>query len=105
MTLDTYLATWGRASGISPEPNSTKVVQVSSKQYVDLWGHMGEEQASQWRLFEYLKENKINTAKIPGFELIDAQTLMTDEQIKKLVPTEQSLREMNWDGMFEKPKL
>ncbi|KIM93594.1 hypothetical protein OIDMADRAFT_89585, partial [Oidiodendron maius Zn] len=49
LTLCSFLAAWGRASGISPQPNSTAVVQISLEQYVALWGEMGEEQASQWR--------------------------------------------------------
>ncbi|KAH8588128.1 hypothetical protein B0O99DRAFT_693748 [Bisporella sp. PMI_857] len=102
LTLDSYLEIWGRASGISPEPGSTKVVEISSEHYIQLWGHMGEEQASQWIFFKWLKAAGLS--KIQGVEMIDGKELMTAEEIKSLVTTEDSLKGMDW-SWFERPKL
>ncbi|KAF4539247.1 uncharacterized protein LTHEOB_10411 [Lasiodiplodia theobromae] len=94
LTLESMLALWGRASGKAPTPGSTKVVQVSVKQYVELFGAMGEEQASQWVFFEWMKEAGVST--IPGVTMMDVQELMSDEEKRKLVGTEQALRGMDW---------
>lgn len=96
LTLDSMLALWGRASGKAPTPGSTKVVQVSVKQYVELFGEMGEEQASQWVFFEWMKEAGIST--IPGVTMMDVQELMSEDEKGKLVGTEQALQGMDWSG-------
>ncbi|KAH7128924.1 hypothetical protein EDB81DRAFT_764075 [Dactylonectria macrodidyma] len=40
LTLESYLALWGRASGIAPGPDATQVIQVSPETYIKLFGHM-----------------------------------------------------------------
>lgn len=96
LTLDSFLATWGRASGISPEPGSTKVVQISPEQYVELWGAMGEEQASQWKFFRVMHDLGLGLDKVPGVNFLDAQELMTEDAKSELVNTEESIRGMDW---------
>ncbi|KAI0012335.1 hypothetical protein F4779DRAFT_569279 [Xylariaceae sp. FL0662B] len=95
-TLESFLALWGRASGISPAAGSTKVVQLSPEQYISLFGQMGEEQASQWRFVEYLKANGIENPL--GNALINGIDLLNDEDKAKLVSTEESLQRMDWSG-------
>jgi hypothetical protein len=102
LTLESYLATWGRASGTSPTPGSTKVVQLSVEDYCTLWGHMSEEQASQWVFFEFLKEYGIT--KLPGVEMVEGRDLLSEDDINDLVPTEESLRRMDWSD-FAQHKL
>jgi hypothetical protein len=97
-TMDSYLALWGKASGISPEPGSTAVLEISFEQYVQLWGPMGEEQASQWKFFNTMVEMGLGLDKIPGTNFLDAQELMTQEAKNELVSTEESLMRMDWTG-------
>ncbi|KAJ0413900.1 hypothetical protein BJY00DRAFT_305977 [Aspergillus carlsbadensis] len=98
LTLETYLAAWGRASGVSPEAGSTMVVQVSMEQYCALWPLMGEEQASQWRFFALAEQAQIDMYDVPDFPVVRAQDLMSAEAREALVPTEESLRRMDWSG-------
>lgn len=93
-TLDSYLALWGRASGIAPAHGSTKVVQLSVEEYVALWGNMGEEQASQWIFFEVMKE--MGLTKIPGAVMVDGLDLLSEEENKELLSVEDSLKALNW---------
>lgn len=99
LTLESYLALWGRASGISPEPGSTKVVQVTIADYIALWGHMGEEQASQWIFFEFMKQHGGLNAAVPRFTLIQGLDLLSSEEKKQLKSVEESLKELNWSGI------
>jgi hypothetical protein len=87
LTLESYLATWGRASGTSPTPGSAKVVQLSVEDYCTLWGHMGEEQAIKWVFFEFLNEYGIT--KLPGVEMVEGRDLLSEDDINDLVPTEE----------------
>lgn len=98
LTMDTFLSAWGRASGISPEPNSTAVIQISMEQYLQLWGEMGEEQASQWRFFKYMKDTKINPSKVEGFKMIEGKDVLSDELKMSLVPVEEGMRTMDWSS-------
>ncbi|PLB40929.1 uncharacterized protein BDW47DRAFT_122999 [Aspergillus candidus] len=98
ITLESYLAAWGRASGLSPQNGSTMVVQISAEQYCALWPLMGEEQASQWRFFQFLRDNQLDIHKVEGFPVIQAQDLMSEEARKSLVLTEESLRRMDWSS-------
>ncbi|KAL2795762.1 hypothetical protein BJX66DRAFT_336667 [Aspergillus keveii] len=101
LTLESYLAACGRASGLSPEPGSTVVVQVSMEQYCTLWPGMGEEQASQWRFFGYVNQAGIDLMNVPGFPVVSAQEIMSEEAKKALVGTEESLARMDWSAFGE----
>lgn len=96
--MDTFLAAWGRASGISPEPNSTAVIQISMEQYLQLWGEMGEEQASQWRFFKYMKDAKINPSEVEGFKMVEGKDILSDELRMSLLPVEEGMRTMDWSS-------
>lgn len=97
LTLDSFLALWGRVSGKSPEPGSTMVIQLSPAQYIQMWGEMGVEQASQWKLFEWMAEN--NQVYGGTYEkMIQGQELMTEEEKASLVGTEESLKGIDWTG-------
>ena len=98
LTLCSFLAAWGRASGISPQPNSTAVVQISLEQYVALWGEMGEEQASQWRFLKYMNDAQINPNAIEGYSILQGRDLMTEELKSLLVSTEEGMRTMDWSS-------
>jgi hypothetical protein len=104
LTLDSYLAIWGRASGISPTPGSTKVVEISPELYVELWGSMGEEQSSQWKFFKVMREMGLGLDKIPGVNFLDAQELMSEAK-NELVLTEESLKRMDWSGFVHEVKV
>lgn len=97
MTVSSFLALWGRASGKSPNPGSTMVIQMTTEQYVEMWGEMGVEQATQWKLFEYVAEHN-RTYGSAFKDMIAAQDLMTEEEKASLVNTEESLKRMDWTG-------
>jgi hypothetical protein len=99
LTLESYLALWGKASGVSPAPGSTKVVQTTIADYIALWGPMGEEQASQWVFFEFMdnmRQQGIFKDGVPGFNLVEGLTLLSEEEKKGLKGVEESLRELDW---------
>jgi len=97
LTLDSFLSLWGRASGKSPEPGSTMVIQLTPEQYIQMWGEMGVEQASQWRLFEWMAAN--NQVYGGTYEkMMRCQELMAEEEQASLVGTEESLRRFDWTG-------
>ena len=45
---------------------------------------------------QFPKGNQLDIHKMDGFPVIQAQDLMNEETRKSLVPTEESLRQMNW---------
>lgn len=94
LTLDSMLALWGRASGISPTPGSTAAVQISLEQYVQIWGAMGEEQGSQWKFFKFAQDLGID--KIPGVTMVEGLDLLSEEEKARLVTTEQALKNLSW---------
>ncbi|KAJ5488214.1 hypothetical protein N7453_011668 [Penicillium expansum] len=94
LTLESFLALWGRASGVAPGSGSTKVIQVSPETYIDLYGHMGEEQARQWEFSRILKET--GALNRYGIHVQEAQEFMSKDAIASLVSPEQSLRNIDW---------
>ncbi|KAF7557762.1 hypothetical protein G7Z17_g494 [Cylindrodendrum hubeiense] len=94
-TLESYLALWGKASGLSPEPGSTKVIEVSPETYIGLFGHMGEEQAAQWKLSKFIADHgPKNGLGLDFFK--DAQEFMSEEAIKSLESLEETFRKIDW---------
>lgn len=98
LTMDTFLAAWGRSSGVSPESNSTAVIQISMEQYIALWGEMGEEQASQWRFFQFMKDAGVNPSNVAGFKLVEGKDLLSEDLRAALVPTEEGMKTMDWSS-------
>ncbi|CAI7627110.1 unnamed protein product [Penicillium crustosum] len=96
-TLESYLAMWGRESGISPDPNSTMVVRLSPEVYTKLYGDMGEEQARQWEFLRILKDSGATNRY--GFPVHDVQEFMSKEAIKSLMSPEESVRNVNWKAL------
>ncbi|KAI1080433.1 NmrA-like family-domain-containing protein [Whalleya microplaca] len=94
LTLESALAIWGKASGLTPNPASTVVISVSIEQYVTLWGEMGQEQASQWIFFKHLAEAGITT--LPTLK--EGLDLLDDAHRSKLVSTEESWKGMDWSS-------
>ncbi|KAH9232976.1 hypothetical protein K456DRAFT_1788902, partial [Colletotrichum gloeosporioides 23] len=43
LTMESYLAAWGRATGLAPEEGATAALQISPESYVELWGSMAQE--------------------------------------------------------------
>lgn len=73
------------------------VIQLTPEQYVQMWGEMGVEQASQWRLFEWIAEH--DRGYHSAFEsMLQGQDLMTEEEKAALVSTEESIKNMDWSG-------
>ncbi|KAI4597983.1 hypothetical protein KJ359_003791 [Pestalotiopsis sp. 9143b] len=106
LTLESYLALWGKASGIAPEPGSTKVVEISVSEYVALWGHMGEEQASQWTYFKWMAQKKAEGLigdDTSGPRVVEGLSLLSEDDKKALKPVEDSLRDLNWTGVIDIP--
>ncbi|KAJ3544232.1 hypothetical protein NM208_g3167 [Fusarium decemcellulare] len=104
LTLESYLALWGKASGIAPEPGSTKVVQLTVSDYISLWGDMGEEQASQWLFFGWVEQKKsegIIGETFPGVDLIEGLSILSDNDKKALKTVEDSLKELDWSGVID----
>lgn len=102
LTLEKYLAAWGRATQLSPDPESTMVIHISMEQYHALWPLMGEEQVSQWRFFQFVRESQVDLYNVPEFPVVKAQDLMSDEAKAALVLTEESLRRMDWSMFRDK---
>ncbi|KAJ4287676.1 hypothetical protein N0V90_012379 [Kalmusia sp. IMI 367209] len=101
LTIESYLALWGRVTGIAPEQGSTAAVQISPQDYVHLWGHMGEEQASQWRFFHWLAEH--SPPKWEGINIVEGIDLLSDEDKKQLLSVEESLKLYDWSSFEKKP--
>jgi hypothetical protein len=62
---------------------------------------MGEDQASQWRFFGYVKQAGIDLMNMPGFQVVSAQEIMSEEAKKALVGSEESLATMDWSAFCE----
>ena len=62
--------------------------------YIELFGHMGEEQARQWEFTHIIKEN--GALNKYGALIKEAQEYMTKEAIASLVGPEESLRKIDW---------
>ncbi|KAF4637874.1 hypothetical protein G7Y89_g207 [Cudoniella acicularis] len=101
LTIDSYLALWGRVTGIAPEEGSTAAVQISPQDYIRLWGHMGEEQASQWRFFQWTAEH--GPPKWEGITLVEGMDFLSDEDKKGLLSVEESLKLYDWSSFEKKP--
>ncbi|KAI1268613.1 hypothetical protein F5Y18DRAFT_236289 [Xylariaceae sp. FL1019] len=101
LTMDSYLALWGRATGIAPEEGSTAVVQVSPEAYVRLWGEMGEEQLHQWEFFNWLA--KTPGYSWPGVTIVEGLPLLSEEEKKLLVNTEDALGRYDWSSFKKEP--
>ncbi|CAG9950334.1 unnamed protein product [Clonostachys rosea f. rosea IK726] len=105
LTLESYLALWGRASGVSPAEGSTKVVQLTVQDYVALWGAMGEEQASQWVFFEYIARQKAaglwDEAAL-GMNMVEGWDLLKDVEKKNIKSVEDSIKELDWSSVVSK---
>ncbi|KAK3935551.1 hypothetical protein QBC46DRAFT_323168 [Diplogelasinospora grovesii] len=101
LTIDSYLALWGRATSIAPEEGSTAAVQISPEDYIRLWGPMAEEQASQWRFFHWVAEH--GPPKWEGITLVEGMDLLTDEDKKELLSVEESLKLYDWSSFEKKP--
>jgi hypothetical protein len=67
-------------------------------QYVNIWGEMGEEQASQWRFFQYLKDAQIDAAKVEGYKIVEGKELLSDQARAALALTEEGMRTMDWSS-------
>ncbi|KAH7152641.1 hypothetical protein EDB81DRAFT_867995 [Dactylonectria macrodidyma] len=93
-TLDSYLALWGKASGLSPEPGSTEVIEISSEAYISLYGPMGEETVRQWEFTKFIIDNGI-MEKL-GSVYKDAQEYMSKEAIDSLVSLEETFTTIDW---------
>ncbi|OBT48566.1 hypothetical protein VE00_01369 [Pseudogymnoascus sp. WSF 3629] len=99
LTVDSYLALWGRVTGIAPEEGSIAAVQISPEDYIRLWGHMGAEQASQWRFFHWVAEH--GPPKWEGITLVEGMDFLSDEDKKGPLNIEESLKLYDWSS-FEK---
>ncbi|KAH8589616.1 hypothetical protein B0O99DRAFT_745900 [Bisporella sp. PMI_857] len=101
MIIDSYLALWGRVTGIAPEEGSTTTVQISPQDYIRLWSHMGEEQALQWRFFHWIAE--YGPPKWEGITLVEGIDFLSDEDKKGLRNIEESLKLYDWSSFEKKP--
>lgn len=90
------MSLWGRASGKAEGPGSTKIVELSVQEYVELFGEMGEEQAIQCIFFNAIKGADPKEIEGLGFKMIDAQELMTEDEKSQLISTEESLKRIDW---------
>ncbi len=86
LTVGSAFELWGNATGRAAGPGSTTIVTVTPENFVELWGKMGEEQASQWVFFKYMNDHGI--FKLEGS--LDGLSLLTDKHKQSLETTEQS---------------
>ncbi|KAF5523445.1 NmrA-like family domain-containing protein 1 [Colletotrichum aenigma] len=101
LTMESYLAAWGRATGLAPEEGATAAVQISPESYVELWGSMGQEQLSQWKFFQWLHDHY--PSKWEGITTVEGMDLLTDEDKKELLSVEESLKWYDWSAFEKKP--
>ncbi|KAI8211823.1 NmrA-like family domain-containing protein 1 [Colletotrichum sp. SAR 10_86] len=101
LTMESYLATWGRATGLAPEEGATAAVQISPESYVELWGSMAQEQLSQWKFFQWLHDHY--PPKWEGITIVEGMDLLTDEDKKELLSVEESLKRYDWSAFEKKP--
>ncbi|KAF4930689.1 NmrA-like family domain-containing protein 1 [Colletotrichum viniferum] len=101
LTMESYLAAWGRATGLAPEEGATAAVQISSESYVELWGSMAQEQLSQWKFFQWLHDHY--PPKWEGITIVEGMDLLTDEDKKELLGVEESLKRYDWCASEKKP--
>ncbi|KAH6967898.1 hypothetical protein BKA56DRAFT_679033 [Ilyonectria sp. MPI-CAGE-AT-0026] len=93
-TLESYLALWGRASGLSPEAGSTSIIEVSPETYIGLYGPMGEETTRQWAFTKFIIDNGL--IERLGSVFKNAQEFMSEEAIASLVSVEESFKTIDW---------
>ncbi|KAF4835131.1 NmrA-like family domain-containing protein 1 [Colletotrichum tropicale] len=101
LTMESYLAAWGRATGLAPEEGSTAAVQISPESYIELWGSMAQEQLSQWKFFQWLRDNY--PPKWEGITIVEGMDLLTDKDKKELLSVEESLKRYDWSAFEKKP--
>jgi hypothetical protein len=99
-TIDSWLAVWGKATGIAPEDGATAAVQISPEAYVRLWGHMGVEQLSQWKFFQWIAQHKVEW---DGITMVEGYNLLSDEDKKQLLTAEESIKRYDWSSIKKKP--
>lgn len=99
--MESYLAAWGRATGLAPEEGATAAVQISPESYVELWGSMAQEQLSQWKFFQWLHDHYL--PKWEGITIVEGMDLLTDEDKKELLSVEESLKRYDWSAFKKKP--
>lgn len=69
------------------------ILQVSFEQYCELYpGGWGEEIGSQMVLFDLLRKNGA-----PPVKIMSAQELMSEEEKKELVRTEDAMKALDWN--------
>ncbi|KAJ0381884.1 hypothetical protein COL922a_013670, partial [Colletotrichum nupharicola] len=101
LTMESYLAAWGRATGLAPEEGATAALQISPESYVELWGSMAQEQLSQWKFFLWLHDHY--PPKWEGITIVEGMDLLTDEDKKEVLSVEESLKRYYWSAFEKKP--
>ncbi|KAJ0115122.1 uncharacterized protein J7T55_001531 [Diaporthe amygdali] len=86
LTLESALGIWGKATGKAPTHGSTAILSISYDQYVNVWGEMGEEQACQWKFFEFM--NSAGVTALP--DTVSGLSILSEDERKALENTEQS---------------
>lgn len=85
MTLTSYLAKWGEATGLATAPGSTEVIQISLDKYRSIWPGFGDLMGEMMAFFAELRENSWTTPL--GTTPIPVQQLMTEEDKKQIMNT------------------
>lgn len=68
---------------------------------------MGEEQASQWVFFKWIEQKKsegVIGEGIPGVNLIEGLSILSEDEKKELKSVEESLRKLDWSQIIDIPQ-
>ncbi|KAL3440529.1 hypothetical protein BJX65DRAFT_27011 [Aspergillus insuetus] len=84
-TLQEYLATWGKATGISAAEGSTEVVQISLDKYKALWPGYGDLMGEMIAFWGDLRERSWETPL--GTRAVKVQEFLGEEGRKEVVST------------------
>jgi hypothetical protein len=84
-TLQEYLATWGKATGISAAEGSTEVVQISLDKYKALWPGYGDLMGEMIAFWGDLRERSWETPL--GTRAVKVQEFLEEEDTKEVVST------------------
>ena len=92
--LSSYLATWGRATGLAPGSDSTMVVHVSLEQFDAMWPGWGQAMGAMMKFWEDAKEK--SWAAADGSASVPIQKFLSAEATEKLVDTAAAFKALNW---------
>ncbi|KAL2845927.1 hypothetical protein BJY01DRAFT_213776 [Aspergillus pseudoustus] len=85
LTLQSYLAAWGKGTGISPAEGSTEVLEISLDKYRTIWPGYGDLMGEMTAFWGDLREKSWTTPL--GTQPVKVQELLSEADAKQVVST------------------